>query len=721
MSNPAERLHPRLQHHILNTYGWTDLRAVQKLAIGPVLDGGNTVILAPTAGGKTEAAFFPLVSRMITEDWQGLSILYLSPIKALLNNQFERLEKLMALVGYTVGIWHGDVAASQKNRMRREPPHVLLTTPESLEGMLISTRTAPGQLFANLRAVVIDEVHAFAGDDRGWHLLGVLQRLSAYAGRDVQRLGLSATVGNPGEIAAWLGRGSQRAKTTVDPPNAQPRAPEVTIDWVANLSNAAKIIAKLHPAERRLVFCDSRIQCEKLARELRAREVTVHVSHSSLSADERRQTERAFAEGGPGVIVATSALELGIDIGSLDRVIQIDAPYSVASFLQRMGRTGRRAGTTANMLFLTLSDPGLVRAAAIVDMWKNGEVEPARAPGAPHHILAQQVMALVLERPGLSVGELGEALRPFRQAADISAEDTGALLNFLVGAGYLFLDGARLGIGRTGEEELGRRNFLNLVSVFTSAPVFKVMANRREIGEVHQSTFLNEDDEDGGETGPRARRPMVLLLAGRSWRVTGINWSRRVAHVEPFDMPGKTRWLSLGQPMSAMLARAHQRVLTGSTLGAAHWSRRASQALEGLLMSYQFLAHAVGAQPCATLLYTTELAGPGGAELWNFAGAHANHYLAACLKALGIEVASTNALRLKFAHPPTLDALQKAVRHAASGTLHPPIAPNHPMVRGLKFRELLPDQLLQDAARARIYGEAPWRHLDDSIVVFDAR
>ena len=703
---PFERLHPALQHQIINVFGWPDLRDVQKLSIGPILDGANTVILAPTAGGKTEAAFFPLLSRLLDEKWEGMSLIYLSPIKALLNNQFERLEHLFGLLGYTVGVWHGDIADSKKNRMRKEPPHLLLTTPESLEGMLISTRTSGDELFKDLRALVIDEVHAFAGDDRGWHLLGVLQRLSAYAGRDVQRLGLSATVGNPEEIAAWLGRGSTRERLTVDPPRGSATDPEVTLDWVGTLENAAKVISMLHRGERRLVFCDSRIQTEKLSRELRARGITTHVSHSSLSADERRQTERAFAEGGPGVIVATSSLELGIDIGSLDRVIQIDAPYSVASFLQRMGRTGRRSGTVANMIYLAITDDGLLRAASILDMWKNGEVEPARAPSSPHHILAQQLMALVLEQPGIAVQNLIEAVAPFREAVEIDVEDLKALLEHLLAAGYLFRDGVRLGIGRAGESEFGGRNFLELVSVFTSPPVFKVMAHRKEIGQVHQSTFLNNAENEASKA-PDDRRPMVILLAGRSWRVTSIDWIRRIAHVERFDMPGRTRWMSAGQPMSAMLAKAHQRILTGSTTASAHWSERASNALETLRMGFEFLDPS---RP--TLLHRDR-----EAELWTFAGGHTNQYLTALLPHFGIPVSSTNGLRLKLDHNIPTETITEALHTIKTDQTEAPIDVNHKMLKTLKFNELLPPELLEKAARARLYGDRPQTNMTERLHV----
>ncbi len=472
-----QRLHPDLRYHIANSLGWGGLRDVQEMAVDPILNGENTVLLAPTAGGKTEAAYFPLMTRLLEESWQGLSLLYLSPIKALLNNQFERLERLFGLIGYRVGVWHGDISQSVKRRMREDPPHLLLTTPESLEGMLISTKTDPAKMFGNLWAVVIDEIHAFAGDDRGWHLLGVLHRLTRHAGRDIQRVGLSATVGNPDEIAQWLSRGSERPSRTVDPEvpsdSADPAAKtvpkanaEVTLDWVASLGNAAQVISKMHRGERRLVFCDSRIQAEKLTKSLRERGVDTKVIHSSLSVDERRQTERSFVTGGPGVIVATSALELGIDIGDLDRVIQIDAPYSVASFLQRMGRTGRRSGTIANCLFLAITDDGLLRAASLLDMWQRGEVEPAEAPGSPYHILAQQMMATILEQPGIIVADFLERIRPYCDTIGATLNEARELLDFLLDHQFLFTDGSRLGIGRAGEDEFGRRNFLELVFCF---------------------------------------------------------------------------------------------------------------------------------------------------------------------------------------------------------------------------------------------------------------
>jgi len=206
-----ERLHPVVVHHIVNTLGWPSLRALQEEAAGPVLDGSDALLLAPTAGGKTEAAVFPLLTAMETGRWSGLSVIYVCPLKALLNNLLPRLSGYAAWLGRRVAIWHGDVGAAARQRILRDPPDVLLTTPESLEAMLISLKVSHGELFSGVRAIVVDEVHAFAGDDRGWHLLAVLERLTRVTGRSIQRIGLSATVGNPSELLGWL-QGSGRGR-----------------------------------------------------------------------------------------------------------------------------------------------------------------------------------------------------------------------------------------------------------------------------------------------------------------------------------------------------------------------------------------------------------------------------------------------------------------------------------------------------------------------------
>ena len=339
--DPFDRLHPGLQYHLANTLRWSGLRPTQAQAVEPILDGRDSLVLAPTAGGKTEAAMFPLLSRMAAEDWQGVSVLYVCPLRALLNNLHPRIDGYCTWLGRSAAVWHGDISQNLRHRILADLPDVLLTTPESLESMLVSTKVDPRVLFADLQAVVIDEIHAFAGDDRGWHLLAVLERLSRIGGRELQRIGLSATVGNPDELLAWLqGSFHARDKSLVSPAVVAEAQPEITVDYVGSIANAAKVIASLHSGEKRLVFVDSRRQAEELGAALRGRGMRP-ISHSSLSAQERRRSEAAFAEARDTVIVATSTLELGVDVGDLDRVIQIGSTRTVASFLQRLGRTGR--------------------------------------------------------------------------------------------------------------------------------------------------------------------------------------------------------------------------------------------------------------------------------------------------------------------------------------------------------------------------------------------
>src|SRR5690349_10584298 len=196
---------------------------------------------------------------MLTEGWLGLSVLYVCPIKALLNNLGARLGRYCTLLGRRSALWHGDVAAGRKKAIVRDPPDCLLTTPESLEVMLVSEKTDARALFVGLRAVIVDEVHAFAGDDRGWHLLGVLSRIERLAGREFQRIGLSATVGNSEELLGWMAGTRKGPRQVCYPPEAATAtAAEVRLDHVGSLHNAAVVISRLHRGEKRLTFVDSR-------------------------------------------------------------------------------------------------------------------------------------------------------------------------------------------------------------------------------------------------------------------------------------------------------------------------------------------------------------------------------------------------------------------------------------------------------------------------------
>ncbi|MGC5397553.1 DEAD/DEAH box helicase [Streptomyces sp. DT20] len=689
--DPVDLLHPGIVHHVVNTLGWPGLRPLQEEAIPPLVGGSDALLLAPTAGGKTEAACFPLLSRMAHENWTGTSVLYVCPLKALLNNLLPRLETYTSWLGRTAALWHGDVSQTRRKRILRERPDVLLTTPESLEAMLVSANVDHRTFFSGLRTIIVDEVHAFAGDDRGWHLLAVLERLEHVAGRPVQRVGLSATVGNPEQLLTWLqgsrggaGEGNPRVVAPhlrTQEPSAQQSPPpgDVQLDYVGSLANAATVIAALHRGEKRLVFCESRKQVEELGQALRAKGVVAFLSHASLSADERRRAEEAFAEARDCVIVSTSTLELGIDVGDLDRVIQIDAPGTVASFLQRLGRTGRRTGSTRNCLFLALDDTGLLAAAALLLLWSRGWVEPVVPPPEPRHIVAQQVLALCLQEHRVGDRMWQDwwgGLGPFGRSAE-------PLVRHLIDEGYLNRDSGMLFIGPEAERRFGYRHFMDLTAVFTTAPEFTVLSGRTEIGTTDPALLTEQ------VSGPRR-----LLLAGRSWQVTYIDWSRRRCFVEPVDGGGKARWSGLGQSRSGSyaLTRAAREVLLGESPPVG-FTRRAHSAIDQIREKGAELVH-----PDASVILR------GGRDTnvrwWTWAGSKANATLAASLGPAADPLQRPTDAYVRLREDITPQEWKQAKSDAVEQLCLPSVDPR--ALNGLKFSMALPQRLAEATLAARV-------------------
>lgn len=549
----ATGLDPGIEYHIVNSLGWPGLRPLQEAAIAPVRAGEDCVLLAPTAGGKTEAAMFPLLSEMTSNGWDGTSVLYVTPLKALLNNLLPRLESYTAWIGRTTALWHGDVSQHERRRIVADRPDVLLTTPESIEAMLVSRTVDHIRFFSGLRTVVIDEIHSFASSDRGWHLLAVLERIERVIGRKLQRVGLSATIGNPQAVGEWMqGSTNGRGRMQVVEGSAAGVGLEsdVTLDYVGNMENAATVISRLHRGEKRLVFVDSRRRAEELAFLLRERDVQTYVSHSSLSVDERRRSEQAFAEAQDTVIVATSTLELGIDIGDLDRMIQIDAPKTVSSFLQRLGRTGRRPGGTRNALFLATNLDGLLDSAALLLLWNRGFVEDVVAPPHPRHIAAQQLLALALQEGRFAPSAIEDWW------GDLPVmKDGPAVLDYLYSADFLIEDSGLLHIGPRAEEEFGRRHFMELLSSFVAAPELRVVAGTMEIGFVSPLSLL----------APDSREAKPLVLAGRGWRVRNVDWTRFTVWVEEVPTKGDVKWPSDAMALSYEMTQARREVLLGQT------------------------------------------------------------------------------------------------------------------------------------------------------------
>ncbi|TQJ20798.1 ATP-dependent Lhr-like helicase [Micromonospora sp. A202] len=685
--NEERLLDPVVLHHVVNSLGWPDLRPLQRASIGPLTRGDDALLLAPTAGGKTEAALFPLLSRMAGQSWRGTSLLYLCPLKALLNNLLPRIERYAGWLGRTVALWHGDVTTSARRAVLWQRPDILLTTPESLEAMLVSVNVDHRLFFADLRTVVVDEVHAFAGDDRGWHLLAVLERLTRVTGQPLQRVGLSATVGNPEQLLTWLqgsGVGARPGRVIAPearkaPPanSAAPPPGQIELDYVGSLHNAATVISTLHGGEKRLVFCESRQTVEELGQLLRERGITTFLSHASLSADERRRSEQAFAEARDCVIVSTSTLELGIDVGDLDRVIQIDSPSTVASFLQRLGRTGRRPGSTRNCLLLCRSGVELTRAAALLLLWGRGWVEPVVAPPEPRHIVAQQVMALCLQEH--RIGDrlwptAWNGLGPFGPGAE-------PIVRHLVEQGYLDGDGGLLFIGPEAERRFGRRHFMDMTAVFTGPPEFTVLHGRTELGRVDPSLLT---EQVSGE-----RR---LLLGGRAWRVTYVDWRRRRCFVEMADGGGRARWTSSGWVGSGhALTRAMRDVLLGAD-PPVQLTARAKNRLSVDRYERSALVHSDGSMAVRTA--------QGDLLWWTWAGLRANATLTATLGEVVDPAQRFDDYAIRLRENLAPQDWRRLVADASHRLCLPEV--NDRALAGLKFSSALPERLARATLAARL-------------------
>lgn len=672
MTDAFAQLHPALQYHVVNSLGWSQLRPTQLEAIAPIQSGRHCLLLAPTAGGKTEAAALPMLSRILLEGWPATSVLYICPIKALLNDLEHRLTHYAGLVGLRVAVWHGDVSQSAKRRAMKDAPDILLTTPESLEAMLISTRVERAHWFGQLRAVIVDELHAFAADDRGWHLRAVMHRLAQYTAQPLQRIGLSATVSNPQELLAWFAPQGERqvagqAQVSTDA--------DVTIDHVGSLENAGIVVSRLYRGEKRLVFCDSRSSAEQLGSLLRGHGVRTFISHASLSASERRLAEAAFAQEKDCVIVATSTLELGLDVGDLDRVIQIDAPSTVSSFLQRMGRTGRRSGSRRNCLFLTTSDDALLLALGLTQRWSEAWVEAAIPPAEPWPLVAQQALAATLERGEWAHHELVTLLQG--AFGELPPQDIARVLTHLVGQGFLDEAEHIIRIGPRTEQDYGRGHYRDLLASFSGPDLLTGKHGSAEVGYIDPTVLSGEHPQ------------RILLLAGRSWRVVGVEWSRRTVWLEPAKEGGTARWMGSARSLSRDVCQGIRTVLAGGAPSAITLSRRARLALTAL-------AEETGLTPQTQILVTQDEQGP---RTWTFAGTRENRTLAHQAGQGGVKV-RFDALSVRAPSGVQLDEDGTEVQL----TDHERAV----LGEGMKFHACIPAGLLDRTIVARLFAAPLW-------------
>ena len=546
---------PRLQEAIVARLGWTSLRPVQELAGEAILAGKNAVVLAPTAGGKTEASIFPTLSQLVEYPViQGVGAIYIAPIKALLNNQAHRLDQYTEMVGLRRFVWHGDTQANERKKFLKDPAELLMTTPESLEVMLVSQTVPAEKLFSDLRIVIIDEVHAIAGSDRGAHLMSVMERIRRYSRHDVQRIGLSATVGNPETILSWLRGTSQREGIVIDPPKKLARR-QLQILHRPGLVSIAEEASQKARGAKSLFFCQSRSTSEAVAEQMRRQGTEVFVHHSAVSLEERQHAEEQFHQGTDACIVCTSTLELGIDVGDLDYVLQAEAPDTVSSFMQRMGRTGRRGDRPANTTFYCESGDGVLQAIAIIELAKSIWVENIKVNDRCWPVLIHQLLAMALATNGVRPEDVWTHLSGLPDFRGIEREEFDRLIAWMIEDESLLLSSGLLSLGPKAERRFGRRNFMELFAVFSTPKSYAVMTTSGQpVGSLTQE-FVDSLVESVSS----------FLLGGRAWAVHQVNHDDRRVFVFPAPVGKQPSWGGfLPQFLGYDLCRQILKVLTST-------------------------------------------------------------------------------------------------------------------------------------------------------------
>ena len=554
--NVFTRYAPFIQDYIYQS-GWQALRSVQNAAAEAIFNTDDNVLLtASTASGKTEAAFFPILTLLDEDPPHSVGILYIAPLKALINDQFGRLSELCEEAGIQVTRWHGDAAQSQKRRLLRKPSGILQITPESLESLMINKHMEIPSLFGDLRFIVIDEVHSLLRGDRGMQTFCLIERMCRLADCRPRRIGLSATIGNPEEAGRFLGAGSGRR--TLIPRieggrevwrlsmehffNSGPQADEgrQLIDAAPVLEEASDTALKAadpgigyifeHTRGKKcLIFTNSREECEALCQSLRQYCEANHepdrflIHHGNLSVSYRESAEAEMKDDDSLLSVcATATLELGIDIGRLERAFQVDAPFTVSGFLQRMGRTGRR-GDPCEMWFVMREDHPepramlpqlipwyLIQGIALVQLYiEERFVEPPRTQRLPYSLLYHQTMSTLASCGEMTPAELATRVLTLSSFHLITQEDYRILLRHLIKIGHIDQsENGGLIVGLEGERIVNNYKFY---AVFQENVEYAVRAGAEELGTIVKPPPIGDK----------------IAIAGRVWIVEEVDHRRR--------------------------------------------------------------------------------------------------------------------------------------------------------------------------------------------------
>jgi ATP-dependent Lhr-like helicase len=558
------RFPPFIKEYVYS-HGWDSFREVQLDAARVIFDTDDNLLLSSsTASGKTEAAFFPILTELYESQSRsgGVSVIYIAPLKSLINDQFVRMQDVLLDCGVELCHWHGDVSASHKEKLLRQPSGILQITPESLESMLINRSNDIPRIFADLRYIVIDEIHTMIGTDRGNQILCLISRLTRRTGIEPRRIGLSATIGDIDMACRWLSSGSSRRTSAPIPSKTQIKwrlgmehfyMQNTSADGKAGAESEtghAKIDAGYEflydcvKDKKAIVFSNSREETEYVTATLR--QISKNrgdrdkflIHHGNLSASLREDAENRMKNDDEDVVTcATVTMELGIDIGKLDRVAQVGAPYRVSSFLQRLGRSGRRGSPPEMIMVYREESPlpntplpqlipwELLRGIAVVELYREDRfIEPPIKRKMPLSLLFHQTLSTLASSGGLSAGELSLRVLSLPPFDEIKKEDYRELLVSMVNSDYIeMMEDGTLIIGLAGERIIGSFKFY---AVFKDSEDFTVRCDSDEIGTITSCPPVGER----------------FALAGRVWEVTDTDVSHRLIFVRAVEGKMQIAW-----------------------------------------------------------------------------------------------------------------------------------------------------------------------------------
>lgn len=545
VSEAVSLLNKRLTHFLAHRLKWNDLNSIQKETIPSILEGNDTLIISPTASGKTEAVLLPVFSEILDNHYEPLSVLYVAPLKALINDIYDRIDLWTKYFDLTVTKWHGDVAKSYKNKFLKKPTDFLVITPESLEVIFMNRdENEKMKVFKNLKYVIVDEIHYFAESDRGIQLNSLLNRINKYCDRKPIRLGLSATVGNPGTVAKWL--------NYENPPkiikNTNSRRLQYKL-WDTNELKTVKRLKK-YSNKKILIFVPSRSLAEhyfSLLKQLRFSNIFIH--HSSIDREYRENSEKKFKKSKFSIMVSTSTLELGIDVGDIDIVVQIEPPYTISSFLQRIGRGGRESKLQRTII--TGNQMSILVALAEIILIKEDLIENINIPTNSKDIFFHQILSSIFEKSKVDYKELYYNLTSSYVFSDISKKEYMNILKHMEKQEFIYINEKFLTLGYTFEEKFGKNNFRNFYSVFCPNHEFQVKNDNVMVGSIDASfvTFLRP-----GES---------FILGGKKWNIIQIDKKHRIVKViqNPISESCIPKWSSYGLTLSYLISRKTYEVL----------------------------------------------------------------------------------------------------------------------------------------------------------------